>query len=187
MTTTALRDEVGRQMSELIPKCGIAFSNGFVPRNRLFVSETSSPNPAQAAFDRKVSRLAAAFEPVSATITAAEVREGLPYETLESISRTLGLTQETLTRVLHTSDRTLQRRRRDERLSPVESDRLWRIAHVYRLAVEAFDSNLAEAHRWLTTPNHTLGGDTPIEHLDTEPGERIVEQMLAVIEHTMPA
>ena len=53
--------------------------------------------------------------------------------------------------------------------------------------MEAFDGNLDETHRWLTTPNATLGGDTPIEHLDTEPGERVVEQMLAVIEHTMPA
>ena len=174
-------------MSEPYTKCGIAFPNGSDSRNRFPVSEPPSPNPAQAAFDRKVSRLAAAYPPVPETITAAEVREGLPYETLETISRTLGLTQETLARVLHTSDRTLQRRRRDERLSPVESDRLWRIAHVYRLALEAFDGNTDAARTWLSTPKRVLDGDTPIEHLDTEPGARRVEQILAVIEYSMPA
>ena len=81
----------------------------------------------------------------------------------------------------------MQRRRKGGRLSPPESDRLWRVEHAYRLALEAFDGHADEARRWLTTPKRALGGDTPVEHLDTEPGARAVEQMLAVIEHTMPA
>ena len=148
---------------------------------------TASEKTSQQAFNRKMTGLNTPAFPDPAAASSSEVREGLPYEALESLSRTLGLTQEVLTRVLHVSERTLQRRRHSGRLSPSESDRLWRIAHVYRLALEAFDGKADEASQWLTTPKRALGGDTPIAHLDTEPGERMVEQMLATIEHTMPA
>lgn len=129
----------------------------------------------------------AAEEAGTAVPGSSDVREGLPYEQLESVSRTLGLTQEVLTRVLNVSERTLQRRRRSGRLSPSESDRLWRIARVWELALEAFDGRADEARQWLNSPKRVLRGDTPVEHLDTEPGLRTVEQMLAVIEYTMPA
>lgn len=140
----------------------------------------------QQAFSHK---MAALGKDVSsgAAVDSSAVRKGLSYETLESLREELGLTQEVLTQVLGTSERTLQRRRTSGRLSPSESDRVWRIAHVYHRALGAFDDRTDEARAWLTTPKRALGGDTPIEHLDTEPGERVVEQMLAVIEHTMPA
>lgn len=148
---------------------------------------TTPEKTAQRAFSRKVAHLEAPEVSGTAAVGSSEVRQGLPYEELESLSQALGLTQEVLTRVLDVSERTLQRRRQSGRLSPSESDRLWRIAHVYRSAVEAFDGRTEEAQAWLTTPKRALGGDTPVEHLDTEPGERAVEQMLATIEHTMPA
>lgn len=146
-----------------------------------------SKKTSQQAFTGKVGRLHDGDALDTADVGSSAVREGLPYETLESLSRTLGLTQEVLTHVLDVSERTLQRRRRSGRLSPSESDRLWRIANIHGKAVQAFDGRSDEAREWLTTPKRALGGDTPIEHLDTEPGERTVEQMLATIEHTMPA
>ena len=147
---------------------------------------TAPQKTSQRAFSRKVADVKSQA-PGSVAESASAVREGLPYEALESLSRTLGLSPEVLTRVLGASERTLQRRRRSGHLSPAESDRLWRIDHVYHLAVEAFDGKTGEAQAWLTSPKQALGGDTPIEHLDTEPGARLVEQMLATIEHMMPA
>lgn len=141
----------------------------------------------QQAFSRKMARLTGHEASGPAPGGASAVREGLPYEALESLSQALGLTQEVLTRVLDVSERTLQRRRRSGCLSPSESDRLWRIDYIYRLALEAFDGKTDEARAWLTSPKQAFGGDTPIEHLDTEPGARAVEQMLATIEHMMPA
>ena len=140
----------------------------------------------QAAFSQKmadISESAAGLKAVSST----DVREGLPYEQLESISKRLSLTQETIIRVLDISERTLQRRKRHGRLSASESDRLWRINRVWTLALDAFDEEAEEARAWLTSAKEALEGDTPVEHLDTEPGLRTVEQMLAVIEHSMPA
>ncbi len=139
----------------------------------------------QKAFSAKIANLAK--NPETSAISSSDVREGLPYEQLELISEKLELTQETVIRVLDISERTLQRRRSSGRLSPSESDRLWRITRIWSLALRAFDGEDGEAREWLTSPNRTLSGDTPVEHLDTEPGLRIVEQMLAVIEHTMPA
>lgn len=40
-----------------------------------------------------------------------------------------------------------------------------------------------EASRWLQTPNRALGGRTPMDLLDTEPGNRQVEDVLGRIEH----
>ena len=110
----------------------------------------------------------------------------MPFEALDVLTSTLGLTQETLTRVLDVSERTLQRRKKNGRLGASESDRLWRLGHVWQLAVGTFDGRAEEARAWLTSPKRALSGETPVEHLDTEPGLRRVEQMLASIEHTMP-
>ncbi len=152
------------------------------------MSATTVPQKtSQQAFSRKVAGLVDQKAPGTAAESASAVREGLPYEALETLSHALGLTQEVLTRVLGASERTLQRRRRSGCLSPSESDRLWRIDHIYHLALGAFDGRTDAARAWLTAPKQALGGDTPIEHLDTEPGARMVEQMLATIEHMMPA
>lgn len=148
---------------------------------------SSAAKTPQQAFNRKMARLGVEEAPHAAEVGAAEVREGLPYDALDALSQTLGLTQDVLTHVLGISERTLQRRRRSGRLSASESDRLWRMAHIYHRTLEAFDGQTDEAQAWLTTPKRALGGDTPIGHLDTEPGERMVEQMLATIEYTMPA
>lgn len=145
----------------------------------------TSEKTSQQAFSRKMAQLDASDTPSS--FRPDEVREGLSYDVLVSLSRSLGLTHEVLTRVLDVSERTLQRRKQHGRLSAAESDRLWRIAHIYHLALEAFDEKADEARQWLMTPKRALGDDTPIEHLDTEPGLRAVEQMLATIEYTMPA
>lgn len=120
-------------------------------------------------------------------LQASEVREGLPYEHLDMMAETLGLAPAALSHVLKVSPRTLQRRRKEGQLRPAESDRLWRLMHIYDQALDAFDGRREEARLWLTTPKRTLQGETPVEHLDTEPGLRLVEQMLATIAHTMPA
>ena len=148
--------------------------------------QTPAGKTSQAEFSQKmagISESAAGLKAVSST----DVREGLPYEQLESISKRLSLTQETIIRVLDISERTLQRRKRHGRLSASESDRLWRINRVWTLALDAFDEEAEEARAWLTSAKNALDGDTPVEHLDTEPGLRTVEQMLVVIEHSMPA
>ena len=150
------------------------------------MATTATQKTTQTAFRRKMAGLGSR-KASAARVSAAEVRAGLPYSTLVALAESLGLTQDVLTRVLGISERTLQRRRQSGRLSAAESDRLWRVQHVYDQALSAFDGREDAAREWLATPKRILGGDTPMAHLDTEAGARLVEQMLLVIEHTMPA
>ncbi len=118
---------------------------------------------------------------------AGAVRAGLTLDRLDALVATTGLSAEAVGRLLDVSPRTLQRRRAaGERLSPAESDRLWRLLHVLALATRAFGS-AASARAWLSTPKTLLGGETPLDRLDTEPGLREVEDMLTVIDETSAA
>ncbi len=118
---------------------------------------------------------------------ARAVRAGLALSELDALVATTGLSLEAVGRLLDVSPRTLQRRRAaGERLSPAESDRLWRLFHVLALARRAF-GNDESARTWLSTPKTLLAGETPLDRLDTEPGLREVEDMLTVIDETSAA
>ena len=142
----------------------------------------------QEAFDEALQkRLGAKESDSTSPLSTGEIREGVPFARLDSLADRLELTQETLTHVLGASERTLQRRRQSGRLSPAESDRFGRLERLYELALRAFDEDVEEACYWLTTPKRAFDGETPVEHLDTEPGARAVEEMLVVIDQTIPA
>lgn len=142
----------------------------------------------QDAFEQALAdRLDETLETTGSSLTANEIREGVPFHRLDDLACRLHLTQETLTHILGVSERTLQRRKETGRLNPVESDRFERLLRIYRLTLRAFDDNQDEARDWLTTAKRTLDGETPVEHLDTEPGTQAVMEMLIVIDQTMPA
>lgn len=150
-------------------------------------AEPTSPL-SQDAFEQALAdRLGEQQQAAASALTADEIRQGVPFERLEEIARRFRLTQETLTRILGVSERTLQRRKETGRLSATESDRFERLLRIHQLALRAFDDNLEEARDWLTTPKRGLEGETPVEHLDTEPGTQAVTEMLIVIDQTMPA
>ena len=120
----------------------------------------------------------------SETPGADRIRRGMSFEVLDDLQQKLGLGQQSLEQALGVSARTLQRRRKQGKsLSPATSDRLWRLLHVYHLAKRAFGSKEA-ARAWMTESKAMLGGETPLAHIDTEPGLREVEDMLTVIDET---
>jgi putative toxin-antitoxin system antitoxin component (TIGR02293 family) len=109
----------------------------------------------------------------------AAIREGFPHAVLQELMRSSGLTLKELADALDLSSRSLQRRRRG-RLARFESDRLYRMAHVLALARESL-GDPARASRWLKRANRALGGIAPIAAIDTEPGARLVENLLGRI------
>ena len=147
---------------------------------------TTKESPSQDAFEQAL-KARLQDQQTASSLTSQEIREGLPFERLQRLAERLALTQETLTRILGISERTLQRRRKSGRLSPEESDRVERLLRIWRLALRAFDDEEDEARAWLTTPKRALDDETPVEHLDTEPGARAVSEMLIVIDQTIPA
>jgi putative toxin-antitoxin system antitoxin component (TIGR02293 family) len=110
------------------------------------------------------------------------LRTGLSYAAFEAVLTALQIDTSALTGLIGTSSRTMSRRKRERVLSPVESDRLYRVARVTLEATDAFGS-LEKARLWLHRPNQALGGEAPLEQLDTEIGERQIEVLLGRIAH----
>lgn len=124
-------------------------------------------------------------EEESPTKTVSAIREGVPAEALEWLKEKLGLTAEELAGVIHVSRRTMSRRKKEGRLKPDESERALRLIQLYRRAGEVLGGS-KEAREWLQEENFALGGETPLEFADTEPGARRVERLLGQIEHGIP-
>jgi putative toxin-antitoxin system antitoxin component (TIGR02293 family) len=107
----------------------------------------------------------------------AELRNGFPYAAFQAVLQALDLTPGSLAELLGIAPRTLSRRKAKGVLSPIESDRLYRVARVTAQAVETLGS-LDKAREWLHVENQALGGSAPVGQLDTEIGERQVEDLL---------
>jgi putative toxin-antitoxin system antitoxin component (TIGR02293 family) len=105
------------------------------------------------------------------------IQSGLPYKTLENITRRFALPKGPLALVLALPASTEVRRRRSKRLSPLESDRLYRVARILAHARRTFGSDEAAA-AWLSRSNRALGGAVPFDRLQTELGADQVETIL---------
>ncbi len=115
------------------------------------------------------------------------VREGLPFAVLERIQSLLDVPVKTFAPVLHTTPRSLRRRRKEGHLSPEESNHLIRLARLVQLALWVFDDDPERAARWLTGSKRLLGGETPLEYADTEPGAEEISRLLYALEFSLPA
>ena len=65
-------------------------------------------------------------------------------------------------------------------MTAAESDRAVRLARVDTHAVEML-GEASTAAGWLNTPNRALGGEKPLDLLDTDVGARMVENVLGRI------
>src|SRR5688572_4753095 len=114
------------------------------------------------------------------------VRSGLPYASLEALTRSLGLELSAVGAVVGIPGRTLARRKHQRQLSPVESDRLYRLAYVTHVA-SAVLGGVGAARQWLSRSNRSLGGVVPMSLLDTDIGCRQVEQALVRLNYGLYA
>ncbi len=137
----------------------------------------------------------------------ALIRKGIPWEVISHIKKAFNLQDEVIARIIGVSPRTIARRRQTvkaparravvksgksrkdmltaasaNRLSPVESDRVYRFARIIALAEDVFE-NKEEALEWLKSPQHGLGGLIPFDMLQTDAGSREVEELLVRIDY----
>jgi putative toxin-antitoxin system antitoxin component (TIGR02293 family) len=110
------------------------------------------------------------------------VRAGLPYASLTAVASSLSLDGAAVVSILRIPARTLARRKRERRLSPDESDRLFRLGRVATLAEEVLASR-EKATLWLHAANRGLGGASPLSQLDTDLGAERVEEVLLRLAH----
>lgn len=116
----------------------------------------------------------------------AGVREGLPLSDLTELATALQVDRGRLAALLDLSMRTLQRRAGGKaRLGPAASDRLARIRRILELATHVL-GEAATASRWMTSASARLGGEAPLQLLDTDLGTQLVQQELRQIEFGMP-
>jgi putative toxin-antitoxin system antitoxin component (TIGR02293 family) len=109
------------------------------------------------------------------------IRKGLPAPSVAALAEKLHLGASVVSRKLGIPQRTLTRRlSQGSLLTPVESDRTVRMARVYANAVEMIGDR-EKAIEWLGTPNRALGGERPLDRLDTDVGARMVEDILGRI------
>lgn len=109
------------------------------------------------------------------------VRRGLPASSVTALAEKLDVGNTVLSRKLGIPQRTLTRRlSQRSRLTAAESDRTVRFARMYASAVEMIGDK-EKAVQWLRTPNRALGGERPLDQLDTDLGARAVEDILGRI------
>ncbi|NOZ69831.1 MAG: DUF2384 domain-containing protein [Deferribacteres bacterium] len=132
------------------------------------------------------------------------IKKGLPWGVVSYIKKAFNLPDEVIAGIIGVSPRTIARRRKkslkapakrtdtaagkqrrrtaSERLSPVESDRIYRFARIMALAEDVFEDR-DEALRWLKSPQYGLGGRLPFDMLQTDAGAREVEELLVRIDY----
>lgn len=114
----------------------------------------------------------------------AEIRQGLSVQVIDKMVKELHVSQGALLKAIDISTATLTRRRQSgQRLNVHESDRVYRVASAYRSAVQLFEGDRENARQWMRIPSKALGGNTPLEHLDTEAGADEVQDLIGRIEH----
>jgi len=118
----------------------------------------------------------------------ALIQKGIPLGVISHIKKEFNLPDEVIARIIGVSPRTVSRRRKTvkipakERLSPVESDRVYRFARIVALAEDVFEDK-KEALEWLNSPQYGLGGRVPFDMLQTDAGAREVEELLIRIDY----
>ena len=109
------------------------------------------------------------------------IRRGVPAASVSVLAEKLRVGNAALSRKLGIPQRTLSRRiSTASPLTPAESDRTVRMARIYANAVEMIGDE-RKAVEWLNTPNRVLGGEKPLDRLDTDTGARLVEDILGRI------
>lgn len=110
------------------------------------------------------------------------VRHGISSQALDSMLKSIAISQSELAQALDIPERTLARRKREGVFSREESAKLLRLARVAARAAEVFE-DLDLAIRWLKMPAAALGDATPLSLLDTDIGADSVMDTLGRIEH----
>ncbi len=112
-----------------------------------------------------------------------QLERGFSFKTLHALESRSGLALSRLASAVGIPERTLARRKASGRLTPDESERLLRISAVFEEAVELFEGDVAAAVKWLSSPQKSLDGRSPLAYSRTEPGAREVERLIGRLEH----
>lgn len=109
-------------------------------------------------------------------------RKGVSKKSLISLAKGISLTIQQLADIMHISERTLQRYTPSTLIKTEHAEKAIELAKLYERGIEVFGS-LDNFNDWMTTPNYTLNGETPMGLLDSSLGFDLVFQTLGRIEY----
>ena len=112
-----------------------------------------------------------------------EIERGFPATVLRRLQHHYAFSFAELAGALRVSTRTLERRKEEGRLGPLESDRALRLSRVYTKAVELYEGDEEAALAWLKRKNRALGGMPPVDLIKTETGALQVEHLIGRLEY----
>lgn len=116
-----------------------------------------------------------------------KINNGLSGAALNAVKRLYGINNEKLGRLIGIrGDKTVAKRLAAKQISPIESDRVWRLIRLYSEALIALDGDKPAATQWFHTPAIRLGGEVPLELLQTEEGAKLVSDALVAIDYGLP-
>ncbi|WP_188316230.1 type II RES/Xre toxin-antitoxin system antitoxin [Chitinophaga agrisoli] len=109
-------------------------------------------------------------------------RDGIIKKALMNLSQQLSFSLTEIARVLHVSERTLQRYADDEKLSADTSERAILLSQLYQHGTLVF-GDLENFKEWMRTPLPAFNYQPPISLLDTTFGFQLIEDELGKIAH----
>jgi putative toxin-antitoxin system antitoxin component (TIGR02293 family) len=111
------------------------------------------------------------------------IAHGISINELARFQKKTGLSWAATAHFIGMPLRTLTRRQGEGRLDPNESDRLWRAAVIFDMAVDLFNGDSDAARGWLERPQPGLGHAVPIEFASTSIGALEVEKLITRLEY----
>ena len=109
-------------------------------------------------------------------------RQGVLKKYLLELAEKFSFTMQELSRILHLSERTLQRYRKEDTLSSEASERALLLAQLYQKGIAVFGSK-DHFKDWLRTPLPAFQQQPPVGFLDTAFGFELVSDELGRIAH----
>ncbi len=110
-------------------------------------------------------------------------RQGVDYDSFDSMTSSLPLTGNDWSRILNISERTIQRYKREKKkFDPIHTERLLLVMLLFKKGEDVFGDNERFA-LWLNSVNVSLGGIEPVSLLDNTFGITMIKDELTKIEH----
>jgi putative toxin-antitoxin system antitoxin component (TIGR02293 family) len=111
----------------------------------------------------------------------AITREGIKKSSLKSLAGYLGISMETMSGLLHSSYRNLQRKDDDELLDTLKTEKALELAAFVRRGIEVIGNESAFIE-WVHSPLMAFGHKPPVEFLDTSFGIQMATRLLGRLE-----
>ncbi|MBD0280223.1 MAG: DUF2384 domain-containing protein [Flavisolibacter sp.] len=111
-----------------------------------------------------------------------KIREGISKKNLEQLKERSGLDYDTLAKIFSVAKATLFNKKGNEKFSPSLSEKIFALADLYSYGYDVFEDKNS-FNKWMATPNKALGGQAPIDLVDTVHGIIEIKHLVGRIEY----